>query len=623
MKNTKLISIIIIIKIFQSIFNEEIKEANLDDNQGKIDKFIFEYRKNFSKINTTVLTDENQIDYVQNHSFTLLYFHSAYDKHCIDFMPTFKFINDYLNTQTISDDSLYIVNLATIDFSDDENNSEIQHRFRLTTFPFFIIFSSIYQKYIRYTGYLNAPSVITFSMKAILDNIIEIRDEKRLNQLLNPQLTHLSVFCMSTRFNFDDFYRASQLFTYGLFVDCIGKTVCKNYFTKPEYKSSDIIIAKMNLCKNDFICGDIQIMDKIAKPYFILYNHTTYEDLIELISLNIIPPIHNMTDFNFDLMMKNTLKTIIYIRGQNEKKTNQEISLILQKILKKRKNGIKWGSILDPINSQNDYEIRRQLSIEEEDYLEKGLLLIHTSNDISKEKETYRMNMKDININELNEDITIKFVNDFNSRKIKRDIKSELKPKHHPKKNLRMVVGKTFKNDILNNFNKSIVLILLNLNMENLHMIEDQIESMCIKFGLYNQTIIFNFLDSYLNEMPDMPKYDIFKRPFYRYYYKNKTKGYVDFKGKNIFDQNEIEEWIIDNYAKEYGIEHKYGMRMHIDGMSELLKDKNVMKQIEKQQKIEQLQEELGIKDDDKEDNNNKNENDNNDDKNQKKETDL
>ena len=129
-------------------------------------------------------------------------------------------------------------------------------------------------------------------------------------------------------------------------------------------------------------------------------------------------------------------------------------------------------------------------------------------------------------------------------------------------------------------------------------MIEDQIESLSIKFGIFNETIIFNFLDSELNEMPDMPKYDIFKQPYYRYYYKNKTKGYVDFKGKNVLDQSQVEDWIIDNYGKEYGIEHKYGMRMHIDGMTELLKDKNVMKEIEKKQRIEQLKENLGIKDD-------------------------
>ena len=212
---------------------------------------------------------------------------------------------------------------------------------------------------------------------------------------------------------------------------------------------------------------------------------------------------------------------------------------------------------------------------------------------------------------------TAAFINEFNSGIIKKDIKSEIIPKSHPKKNLRMVVGKTFNNEILNNYNKTIILILLTLNLHNLHIIEDQIESLSIKFGIYNETIIFNFLDSELNEMPDMPEYDIYAKPYYRYYYRNKTKGFVDFKGKDIFDQSEIEDWIIDNYGKEYGIEHKFGMRMHVDGMTELLKDKNVMKEIEKKQRYEQLRENLGIKDDiiDKE-KENKNENIN-------KETDL
>ena len=96
--------------------------------------------------------------------------------------------------------------------------------------------------------------------------------------------------------------------------------------------------------------------------------------------------------------------------------------------------------------------------------------------------------------------------------------------------------------------------------------------------------------------MPDMPKYDILEKPFYRYYYKNKKIKYIDFKG-NSTDQSEVEDWIIDNYGNEYGIDHKYGMRMHVDGMTELLKDKNVFKELEEKQKFEQIKEDLGIKD--------------------------
>ena len=580
--------------IFILYISNKVNQAEINEEEN-IDKLILEYRKKFSKIKAIILTDKNYTKYIQSNPYTLLYFHSVYDQNSIDFMPTFKFINDYLNG--IKNYSRYLTpKVAAIDLSDDENNSEIQSHYRLSAFPYFIIFSSIYNKYIQYTGYMTAQSIITFSMKATLDNILTIHDEKIFNLLLNPKLIYLSVFSMRSNFNFDEYYKVSQKFKFALFADCIGQNLCKNYFNESFYKSNDIIISKMNLCKNDFICEEKPIKDNDSKPYFIPYNYTSFDDFIEFISLNIMPTIHNLTDFNFEIMNKNTLNTIIYIIGKNEKKSKKEISLILEKIIDNKKYKISWGSIVEPINSQNDYENVKLLSIEVEDYEQKGLVLIHSSNKITKEKEVYRM--KNDELNNINEESIIRFVNEYNSGIIKRDIKSEIIPKFHPKKNLRMVVGKTFEKEILNNNNKTIVLILVTLDMDNLHEIEDQIESLTIKFGKFNQTIIFNFLDPALNEMPDMPKYDIMKRPYYRYYYKDKKKGFVDFKGKNILDQSQIENWIIDNYGKEYGVEYTYEMRMHVEGLSELLKDKKVLKEFEKKQKIEQLKEDLGIKDD-------------------------
>ena len=597
--------------LFQFIISNLANQTELNEEE-KFNKLVSEYRKNFSETGAIIVTDKNYTEFIKSHPYTLIYFHSIYDQDSINFLPTFKFINDYLNS-FINYTSFLPTSIITVDLSDDENNSEIQSHYRLTAFPFFIIFSSIYNKYIQYTGYMNAQSIITFTMKATLDNILTMNDEGRFYQLINPKLTYLSVFTMRSNFNFDEYYKASQYFKFALFGDCIKQNKCLNYFNKLKYQNCDIIIAKMNLCKNDFICGEKTIMDKSDKPYFIQYNYTSFDEFIEFISLNIMPPIHNLTDFNYEKMNKNYFNTIIYILGKKEKKSKKEISLILQKILENKKNGIPWGSILDPINSQNDYESAKSLSIEVEDYEQNGLVLIHSSNKIKKEHDTYRIKLKDIK--EINEELIIRFVNEYNSGIIKRDIKSEIIPRHHPKKNLRMVVGKTFDKEILKNNNKTIVLILVTLNMDNLHEIEDQIESLSIKFGIYNQTIIFNFLDPAVNEMPDMPKYDIYKRPFYRYYYKDKSKGFVDFKGNNYLDQSEIEDWIIYNYGKEYGIEHKYGMRMHVDGLSEILKDKKVLKEIAKKQKIEQIKEDLGIKDENLNENNNK--------KDSNKETDL
>ena len=572
-----------------------------DEETLEFQKTVSEYYKLFySDINPIILTDENYTNYIKSNPYTLIYIHSPIDIHSKNFIPTHKYIHNFFNKKNSSPNPLPLKFVA-IDLIDNENNEELQTLFRLNTFPFFIIYSSIYNSYIQYTGYMTAQSIITFCTKATMDNIITINKEKNnlLQNLFNPELTYMGLLSVSDRFNFDDYFRASQEMKFAIFGDCIGQKKCLEYLhnlknkTKIDINNTDIILIKNNLCENDFIC-DNNIIDK--ESLLIPYNYTTYDKFIELISLNIIPPLHNLTDFNYEITLKNNFKTIIYIKGIKENKSNKEISLILNKIIKEKKYEIQWGSILDPINSSNDYESAKLFSVEVEDYYNKSLVIIYSRNKLLKnEFNVYRLN--NTNIKEINEDIIANFIHEFNSGFIKKDIKSELIPKTHPKKNLRMVVGKTFNKEILENYNKTNVLILLTLNMNNLHTIEDQIESLTIKFIQYNKTLVFNFLDPALNEMPNMPNYNINEKPYYRYYFKNKTIKYKDFKG-NSSDQSEIEDWIIENYAKEYGEDEKYAMRMHIEKMTELLKDENVFREMEKQQKFEQIKEEFGIRDD-------------------------
>ena len=572
-----------------------------DEETLEFQKTVSEYYKLFySDINPIILTDENYTNYIKSNPYTLIYIHSPIDIHSKNFIPTYKYIHNFFNTKNSSPNPLPLKFVA-IDLIDNENNEELQTLFRLNTFPFFIIYSSIYNSYIQYTGYMTAQSIITFCTKATMDNIITINKEKNnlLQNLFNPELTYMGLLSVSDRFNFDDYFRASQEMKFAIFGDCIGQKKCLEYLhnlknkTKIDINNTDIILIKNNLCENDFIC-DNNIIEK--ESLLIPYNYTTYDKFIELISLNIIPPLHNLTDFNYEITLKNNFKTIIYIKGIKENKSNKEISLILNKIIKEKKYEIQWGSILDPINSANDYESAKLFSVEVEDYYNKSLVIIYSRNKLLKnEFNVYRLN--NTNIKEINEDIIANFIHEFNSGFIKKDIKSELIPNTHPKKNLRMVVGKTFNKEILENYNKTNVLILLTLNMNNLHTIEDQIESLTIKFIQYNKTLVFNFLDPALNEMPNMPNYNINEKPYYRYYFKNKTIKYKDFKG-NSSDQSEIEDWIIENYAKEYGEDEKYAMRMHIEKMTELLKDENVFREMEKQQKFEQIKEEFGIRDD-------------------------
>ena len=615
--NSNILIFVQFLILFQTIISlseNSTNESTLIEDEETLEfkKTIEEYYKLFySDINPIVLTDENYTNYIKTNPYTLIYMHSSIDIHSKNFLPTFKYIHNFLNTKNSSVTPLPM-RCATLDLTDDENNSELQTMFRLNTFPFFIIYSSIYNSYIRYTGYMTTQSIITFCTKASMDNIITMNKENKLfKNLFNLELTYMALLSINDKFNFDEYYRASQEIKFAIFGDCIGQKKCQDYLSNLNNKNlninnTDIILIKNNLCQNDFICAK----DNINKESVLIpYNYTSYDKFIEFISLNIMPPLLNLTDFNYEMILKNNFKTIIYIRGTKEKKSNEEISLILDKIIKEKKYGIKWGSILDPMNSANDYESVKLFSIEVEDFYNKSLVIIHSRDKmLNNEFNVYRLN--NTNIKEINEDTIINFVNLYNSGFVKKDIKSELIPKTHPKKNLRMVVGKTFDKEVLKNYNKTNVLILLTLNMKNLHVIEDQIESITIKFMLYNKTLVFNFLDPAVNEMPDMPNYNILEKPFYRYYFKNKSINYIDFKG-NSSDQSEIENWIMDNYAKEYGIEQKYAMRMHIEKMTEILQDKNMFKKIENQQKFDQFKEDYGIPDNIKLDNNTKS-NDNN-----------
>ena len=575
----------------QSNNNENAANKNHEEESDDYIKIKSEYYKIFySDIKPIVLTDENYTEYIKTNPFTLIYLHSSIDIHSKNFIPSFKLIHNYLNTKN-SSEAILPIRLAAIDLLDDEHTNELQGTFRINAFPFFVIYSSLYGSYIQYTGYMTAQSVLTFCTKATTDNIITLNQDHRLKNILNPELNYMVFISTSSDFNFDEYYRASQEFKFAIFGDCIGQKKCLNYLkniTNIDIDNTDIILIKTNLCKNDFKCNN----NEIKKPLYIPYIYKKFENFKEYISLNIMPPIHNLTDFNYEVTTKNKFKTIIYIKGNNEKKSNEEISNILEKIIKEKKYGITWGSILDPINSANDYESTKLFSIEYEDYEKNGLVIIHSPDKIlSNQYNIYRI--KNLN-GELNEENIILFVNEFNSGFIKKDIKSELTPGSHPKKNLRMVVGKTFDKEILKNNNRTNVLILLTLDMKNLHKIEDQIESITIKFSLYNESIIFNFLDPALNEMPDMPNYNILEKPFYRYYPKYKGNNYIDFKG-NSMDQSVIEDWIIENYGREYGLKAEYDLKMHVDKMTEILKDEKVFREYEQKQKFEYMSEQMGI----------------------------
>ena len=180
-------------------------------------------------------------------------------------------------------------------------------------------------------------------------------------------------------------------------------------------------------------------------------------------------------------MVSSLVYTIIYIKGPNESKSNSVISKIFEKVLNMPNNKIKISSILDPINNENEQSLMNNFRLEQDDYILYGMVQIQKY-DKSGDIEIYRMNLFEFNEDkEIKEEKMINFVKKFNEGKLKPILRSENRPKEHPKDNLRMIVAKTFDEEITYNKNQAVVLCLLSMNLTNLKKHEDLI--------LYNKLI--------------------------------------------------------------------------------------------------------------------------------------
>ena len=553
-------------------------QYNITGNGALCKEKLEKYRQKFSSVKSYILTDSNLKQYISQNNITLIYIHSACNKESYDFIPVIKFVSDfyynYYNNSNI---------IATLEITDDKNNINNQYNFRSLYYPIIILKVKGIKGFISYTGYYNAQSIITFITKFMFNSdVIKISEDKKsinlFEQMTEPKYTYLSIFSLNDKYK-NIFKKLSTGLNYILFGDCANIDICRKKFGDNIYKYSDFVLVKMTKKISDLSEGDINKNDDILeKPIFIPYNYSKYREFKEFIYLNALPKIFNMTEFNRDLLVSSFIYNIIYIRGRNEEKTNSEISNILLKALNIiPHNKIKIGTILDPIHNENEQSLMNSFRLEYEDYSLYGAVQIQKyekNGDII----IYRMNLFDQNEDKgIKEERLLNFVTNFNKGKLKPELRSENRPKIHPKDNLRMVVAKTFDEEITYNYKTAFVLCLLTMNLTDLRKHEDLIDLLTMKLDALNDTLIFGFMDIGFNYMENLPKNDYTRKPYYRYYYKNKSLGYDDFKG-NYSNIEEIEEWTVSNLGKENGEEYAEVVRKYIQDVNKQIKEEEEIK---------------------------------------------
>lgn len=591
-------TLLIFIYLFLSIIckdNITIKYSNkTSNNSGKFDdnykgfkangykcrERLDEYRQKFNALNTSRIIDPNMTTIFKSEKTFLIYFHSACPQECTDFMPELKFINDYM--KKLNETEKNVPELVTVDLSDDMFCIMFQQKFKNIPPPYLLLHNGEKHRYDRLSGYLNVHSVITFITKYLHSDIYDIKDkdEKILDQFLSPRLTYASVIIFNNKYN-NEINEISKRFSLVLFGHCENKEFCLKKLGNDNFKYSDLVLVKMssnlvsdyeNNEKKKYIIGEGE------KPAELIpYNYTSSLNLREFISAHSLPIVHNITDFSLELMYSSFLNTIIYVRGKNESRTNDQISKLLRKYINVKSNNLKCGGILDPFNSEEDSHRTELFKIDFGQYSNGNLVI---QGFVKEEPKVYKSNVHQINKDKkITEEFIDNFVKEFREGKIKPEMKSEALPRRHPKLNLRKVVGKTFDYEITYNSKKAIILCLFGANLKNNGDFEYMIDTLSMKLDMFNETLIFAFMNIDYNYMKNEPIFDKTKTPYYRFYYTNKSMGYDDFKG-DYKSYDEIEEWIAVNYGKDKGKGYDKLIREYLKMVNQQMKE-----ELEEQQK--------------------------------------
>ena len=547
-------------------------------NGYKCRERLDEYRAKFNALNTSRIVDSNMSNIFKSEKTFLIYFHSACPQECTDFMPELKFINDYMKKLNETEENA--PQLVTVDLSDDMFCIMFQQKFKNIPPPYLLLHNGEKNRYDRLSGYFNVHSVITYITKYINSDIYDIKDENLLNQFLSPRLTYSSVIILNNKYN-AEISEISKRFSLVLFGKCDNKEFCLKKLGNDNFKYSDLILVKMSAnTVSDFENNEKKkyILGEDEKPVELIpYNYTSSLNLREFISIHTLPVIHNITDFSLELMYSSFFNTIIYVRGKNESRTNEEISKLLRKYINVKSNNLKWGGILDPFNSQEDYHRTELFKIDYGQYSNGNLVI---QGFVKEEPKVYKSNVHQINKDKkITEEFIDNFIKEFSKGKIKPEMKSEALPRQHPKINLRKVVGRSFDYEITYNNKKAVILCLFGANLKNNGDFEYMIDTLSMKLDMFNETLIFAFMNIDYNYMKNEPKFDKTKTPYYRFYYTNKSLGYDDFKG-DYKSYDEIEEWIAVNYGKDKGKGYDGLIREYLKLINQQMKQ-----ELEEQQK--------------------------------------
>ena len=510
----------------ENINKEKENKENVEEKKENVEKKE-ENNSYYIPLKTVPkLTDENFTNFTESVPYTLLYFHSPIS--CLTCEEVSEEISKANEILTHLDTPRYI---AHIDVSEEEHTHNIRRTYPTNTLPRIILYSSIMNRYLNYVGPLTLKGFFTFVTKNTANSLVNnITDEKDIKTFLSPLTTYLAIVNFNENI-VENIRNVSSRIPFALFGNCFSD-LCK----KILLPQSDIQIIKT------FEIGD-------SRESVIPINFTSNLSLINNIMVNSLKRVGNLTSFATEVLFASSANSILYIRGKNEKNDNKKIETFLKSgIYLENNNNITYGFILDPMDNDDDFNLLKLLGFSVDDYENNSVVIILEFNKMS-EYKIYEMKEK-----EKNSDTIISFIKSYVKGEIKNNLKSETEPLTQPKDNIRIIVGKNFDKEIIQRNNASFLLSFYSYDCKKCQSLEQIILDLGNTFE--NDTnIVFGITDFMANDIPNINSTELLLEPFIRYYYKDKSKGYEDYKGNFTFD--EIKEWFSKFYNEENDVKNK------------------------------------------------------------------
>ena len=462
-----------------------------------------------SLVSTRVLDidDSNYEAITYPHNFTFISFQNDKCPQCAKVKKELEAASEYLDTMNIP--------VGIVDVNSTKTQTLIQN-FTIESLPTLAIIRN--NRTIYYHAMFKANAIITFLTKLSKTEMKNITNAEELEALTNPKTNYMTLLSFERNHTYNYNY-VDSINKFCTFAFCDTEVCLKKY--KKE-KTADFVVIK-----------NYELKKEEEESRLVYYNFTNEDDLINAIIKNAIPTVGLFSDFAAEIVYKKQLTAVFLVKTHKGTDSNDE--KVLSKVLSQYPKGDFFGFILDSENS-DDADTLDFYGFDKKS-LEKSNVIFMLSFKNKERGSIYVMEEK------INQKSFEKFIDDYNKGSLTRRPRTEGEPVNHPKKNLKVVVGKTFQREILDNSKQVVVVAYITTNnCPKCQNVKDIMNKLSDTYS-NKDNILFAFVDPVYNEIAKLPE-NISGRdlPIIEYYDVDKQVDPIKYKGG--FEYEQLEKFV-------------------------------------------------------------------------------